>query len=381
LTVRAGSREADPLVALLTRMAVLLRVSEATFVTAAALLSVMPGHLAATIVAVLSYDAMSVVYVFVVRQSGFALPLVTADVIVVNAIALLMRWLAPADSATSAAGWIFVATSFGIILAQFAGRFRWTIPLGITAVVAFVVGAHWAGAPDRGTTSAFTLVLQLLFAAGLVAILQAAGRQAQAAAHEHHDAARDQEAARLRRDAERTALTLLHNGPLTTLTLVAQGGLSQETVTAVRAQAGVDLAVLGGKGGSGKGTDTLESVQLADLLDRTAAILRHRVEVKLTMTPCLVPAAIAQAFAGATAEALENVARHAGTGAACVELDADDERVTVTITDTGRGFDPAAVPANRFGLRESITGELERAGGRARIRSGKGTTIILEWPA
>jgi hypothetical protein len=368
---------ADPLVALLTRMAVLLRVSEATFVSAAALLSVTSGHVEATIVAILVYDAMSAIYVYVVGRYGFPLALVIADIAVVSAIAVLMRWLVPADSAASAAGWVFVATSFVIILAQFAGRFRWTVPLAAVAVAAFVVGARWADAPDRGVTSAFTLGLQLLFAAGLVAILRAAGRQARAAARDHHEAAREQEAARLRRDAERTALTLLHNGPLTTLTLVAQGGLSDETITAVRAQAGIDLAVLG----AGQGPDTIESVQLADLLDRTAAILRHRVDVQLATTPCLVPGAVAQAVAGATAEALENVARHAGTGAACVRLDADDERVTVTITDSGRGFDPAAVPANRFGLRESITGELTRVGGHATIRSGAdGTTITLEWP-
>jgi signal transduction histidine kinase len=179
-------------------------------------------------------------------------------------------------------------------------------------------------------------------------------------------------------------LTVLHNGPLTTLTLVAQGGLSEQTVAAVRAQAAIDLAVLAAdRPAERQEADTIESVKLADLLDRTAAILRHRVDVDLTTTQCTVPAAVAQAFAGATAEALENVARHAGTGAASVRLDADAERVTVTITDTGRGFDPAVVPANRFGLRESITGELERVDGRATITSRKnhGTTITLEWPA
>ena len=51
----------------------LLRVSEATFVTAAALLSVTSGHLMATIAAVLGYDAMSAVYVYVVRSRGFPL--------------------------------------------------------------------------------------------------------------------------------------------------------------------------------------------------------------------------------------------------------------------------------------------------------------------
>jgi signal transduction histidine kinase len=380
----------DPLVALLTRVALVLRVTSAVFVTAAALLSVTAEHVAATLVALALYDGMAAAYVLtVVRARTFPTSLVVTDMFMVTGIALMMRSLVPAASATSAAGWVFNAVSFVVIIAQFVGAFRWTVPLGALAIAAFVVGAQHADAPDRGVTSAFTLVLQLAFAAGLVAILRAAGRRAQAAAREHHDAAREQEAARLRRDAERTALTVLHNGPLTTLTLVAQGGLSEETITVVRAQAAIDLAVLAAERAErpadrrGQEADTIESVKLADLLDRTAAILRHRVDVHLTTTPCTVPAAVAQAFAGATAEALENVARHAGTGAASVRLDADAERVTVTITDTGRGFDPAVVPANRFGLRESITGELQRVDGRARIasRRGKGTTITLEWPA
>ncbi|GAA0945627.1 sensor histidine kinase [Virgisporangium aurantiacum] len=384
--MRVASGVSDPLVALLTRVALALRVSSAVFVTAAALLSVTAEHVAATVVALALYDGMAAAYLLTVsRTKALPTPLVVTDMFMVTGIALMMRSLVPAASATSAAGWVFNAVSLVVIIAQFVGAFRWTVPLGALAIAAFVVGAQHADAPDRGVTSAFTLVLQLAIAAGLVAILRAAGRQAQAAAREHHDAAREQEAARLRRDAERTALTVLHNGPLTTLTLVAQGGLSEQTVAAVRAQAAIDLAVLAAERAErpGQGADTIESVKLADLLDRTAAILRHRVDVDLTTTQCTVPAAVAQAFAGATAEALENVARHAGVGAASVRLDADEERVTVTITDTGRGFDPAVVPANRFGLRESITGELERVDGKARIISarGKGTTITLEWPA
>lgn len=375
--MRFASGVSDPLVALLTRVALALRVSSAVFVSAAALLSVTEDHLVPTIVALAAYDAMAVL--FVLRPHTFPM---TLDILIVTCIALAMRWLVPAEDATSAAGWVFNALSLVVIIAQFLGRFRWSVPLGLLAIAAFVIGARHADAPDNGTTSTFTLVLQLAISAGLVAILRASGQQAQDAARRHHDAAREQESARLRRDAERTELTLLHNGPLTTLTLVAQGGLSAQTVAAVRSQAAVDLAVLAADR-STTSPDTMESVQLADLLDRTAAIMRHRVDVRLTTTACLVPAAVAQAVAGATAEALENVARHAGTGAAHVRLDADEHRVTVTITDTGRGFDPSVVPANRFGLRESISGELRRVNGRAEIvsRRGHGTTIRLEWPA
>jgi len=276
MTVPGAGRSEDPLVALLTRVALVLRVSSAVFVTAAALLSVTAEHVAATVVALVVYDAMAVL--FALRPHAFPM---TADILVVTCIALAMRWLVPADAATSAAGWVFNAVSLVVIIAQFLGRFRYTVPFGLLAIAAFVVGAQAADAPDEGMTSTFTLVLQLAISAGLVAILRASGNRAQDAARRHHDAAREQESARLRRDAERTELTVLHNGPLTTLTLVAQGGLSPQTVAAVRAQAGVDLAVLAADRNT-TSPDTIESVQLADLLDRTAAILRHRVDVRLT---------------------------------------------------------------------------------------------------
>ncbi len=309
---------------------------------------------------------------------GIGSPIVVADALFAAVLALSMRWVAPSDQAITA-GWVFTAISIVVIVAQLGGRAGWTVPTAAGTVVAFGVGV-WMADAGSGFASTFTLAVQLAITAAFVAVLRRAGRQAQAAAREYHDTVRAQEAARLRRDAERTELTLLHNGPLTTLTLVAQGGLSAETVAAVRAQAAVDLAVLGAEAGPPSAGET---VQLADLLERTVAIIRHRLDVELTTTPVALPAAAAQSLAGAVAEALENVARHAGTDTATVHATRDGGRVTISITDAGRGFDPTRVPFGKFGLRESITGQLKRAGGYAEIasRPGAGTTITLVWPA
>ncbi len=47
--------------------------------------------------------------------------------------------------------------------------------------------------------------------------------------------------------------------------------------------------------------------------------------------------------------------------------------------DQGAGFDPAAVPADRRGIAESIVGRMERHGGGAEVRSrpGEGTEVNL----
>ena len=54
-------------------------------------------------------------------------------------------------------------------------------------------------------------------------------------------------------------------------------------------------------------------------------------------------------------------------------------RMEVFVRDRGPGFELAAVPADRRGLRESVLGRMERHGGRAAIhtRPGEGTEVEL----
>jgi signal transduction histidine kinase len=72
---------------------------------------------------------------------------------------------------------------------------------------------------------------------------------------------------------------------------------------------------------------------------------------------------------GAVREALVNAARHAGdAGPIRVYAEVEEDAIEVFIRDRGRGFDLASVPADRRGVRESIIGRMERAGGAAEIR-------------
>jgi signal transduction histidine kinase len=65
-----------------------------------------------------------------------------------------------------------------------------------------------------------------------------------------------------------------------------------------------------------------------------------------------------------------------------VFAEVDAETVSAYVRDRGRGFDPAAVPPDRKGLSESITGRMTRHGGSARIRSapGEGAEVTLVMP-
>ena len=81
-------------------------------------------------------------------------------------------------------------------------------------------------------------------------------------------------------------------------------------------------------------------------------------------------------------EALTNVAKHAEARVVEIQLHRDGNGLTVEVTDDGRGFDPARVPApDSFGL----VGMRERArayGGWVELNStaGRGTTVMLSLP-
>ena len=85
----------------------------------------------------------------------------------------------------------------------------------------------------------------------------------------------------------------------------------------------------------------------------------------------------------AAAEALRNSVRHAGPGAArqlAVRVRPGD--IEVVVRDDGRGFDPAAVPAERLGLRQSVVARMsDLAGGDVRVLAapGSGAEVVLTW--
>lgn len=85
------------------------------------------------------------------------------------------------------------------------------------------------------------------------------------------------------------------------------------------------------------------------------------------------------ALLAATREAAVNAARHAGVEVVDVYLEVDPDEALAFVRDRGRGFDPAAVPADRHGIRGSIVDRVERHGGTATVRTtlGEGTEIEL----
>jgi signal transduction histidine kinase len=76
----------------------------------------------------------------------------------------------------------------------------------------------------------------------------------------------------------------------------------------------------------------------------------------------------------ATREAMLNGVRHAGP--VQVYAEGRPDAVEVFVKDRGPGFDLATIPPDRLGIRESVVGRMERAGGTARIITGDGGTEV-----
>jgi signal transduction histidine kinase/phage shock protein PspC (stress-responsive transcriptional regulator) len=199
---------------------------------------------------------------------------------------------------------------------------------------------------------------------------------------------RDERTARLRAQERAEVAALMHDSVLQTLALIQHSEADPARMARMaRSQERELRAWLYGPrtrpadGGPLSFARALEAAA-AETEDRYGA----RIEVVAVGDAPLDEELIA--CVGSAREAMANAARYAGPERisvfAQVSADGPDPRaVRVYVRDRGVGFDPAAVPADRMGLRESIIGRMQRHGGEATVRTapGEGTEIRLELPA
>jgi signal transduction histidine kinase len=96
--------------------------------------------------------------------------------------------------------------------------------------------------------------------------------------------------------------------------------------------------------------------------------------------PVDVPEPVIRTMCDALREALNNVARHAGTGEAWVTTDWHEGVLEMRVVDRGAGFDPTRATSG-FGLRRSVTDRMREIGGELELFSepGHGTSLELRW--
>jgi signal transduction histidine kinase len=310
-----------------------------------------------------------------IRRFGLTGTIVLADAVVIAAVALTQQQVVPAVLIKDGTSWMLPLACTSVYMLQIALRPR----LGVPGAAIVVIG-YGLGAGD--ITAGWLLVVETIVAAGLMTVIRGGARQADvsvAASLETERLIRTEEA---RRADEREQYRQLHDTILSTLTMVAAGAFAGPS-PALTAQAARDLRVLQGLDGAPAVSGG--SVPLTDLGPKLeqAAASTNDLTVELNLVPVTLPSPAADQLAACVGEALRNVEQHAGTGKADVTVTGGAGWAVVKITDCGRGFDPAAIPPSRRGIRESITGRMVAAGGLAAIDSqpGAGTTVTVSWPA
>jgi signal transduction histidine kinase len=190
----------------------------------------------------------------------------------------------------------------------------------------------------------------------------------------------EERAQRIRSQERAEVAAHLHDSVLQTLALVQRRSSDPQEVAALARRQERELrAWLAERPAPG------ESARLTPALEAAAAAVEEShgvpVEVVVVGERELDPAV--EALVAAAREAMTNAAKFGRGSPVDVYAESNADAVRVFVRDRGPGFDPAALPADRHGVRESIVGRMERHGGRASIASspGTGTEVELELPA
>ncbi|MEV4793102.1 ATP-binding protein [Asanoa sp. NPDC049475] len=311
-------------------------------------------------------------------ENGIRARVVLIDCGLTIVACLAMRILVAPDVMPGGVSWVAVLASTSIITAQFPVRVVHGVLLGLTIAAAYCVGAIVAGHTAEALSHSAVLVAQTFLAAGLVYVTRRSARAADGVFTAYQRAHRETVIARAAREAERKQNRDLHDTVLSTLTMVGLGGVAGQSAM-LRARASSDLRTLFDPARR----PVIDPAAKVSLDERLRVVVERYEGYPLTaaLEPCLVPSAVADAISESADAALSNVVRHAENAVAWLRLHRTRGSVVVEVIDVGPGFDMAAIPPYRYGIRESIMARMAAVGATARIDTapGNGTRIQLEW--
>ncbi len=295
-----------------------------------------------------------------------------------------------------------VAAGIRLIDLPFDGYVGFPIfTVGVATTLAGTIADRWSGAV--GTLLGFAAgqaVLVLAYrgdvpaalvidpasaaVAGIVALfismLSIVRRRARASGPRLDDSGRQDLAARERQSLLLNSRALVHDtvlGELAALGMTRPGPLPPSMATSIRNSLVAAASAAGPLPETGPPT-----VALADLLTRfRIAGLRITVTGDPGALDLLSPARRAILLL-ALEQSLANVLQHSGVDHAELSVAVSEGRLISTVVDEGSGFDEGAVPADRFGLRESIRGRMTEMGAVVRVLTGAGTgtSVIVSVP-
>ncbi|WP_439902788.1 ATP-binding protein [Microbacterium azadirachtae] len=181
---------------------------------------------------------------------------------------------------------------------------------------------------------------------------------------------------------ERVAVAaLMHDSVLAALIAAERAETERERVLAVDMAREALTRLANAEAPAQEGSEEPVQIErLAEDLRRAVGQMGLSIEVE-HFGHGAVPDRVARARALAARQAIGNAVAHAsGRGLAVVVEGHGDTGLTVKVSDTGSGFDPAQVGADRLGIRASILARMAAVGGVASIESGRhGTVVTLGW--
>jgi signal transduction histidine kinase/phage shock protein PspC (stress-responsive transcriptional regulator) len=185
----------------------------------------------------------------------------------------------------------------------------------------------------------------------------------------------EERAARIRSEERADMAAHLHDSVLQTLALIQKHAENGRTVATLARAQERDLRTWL------YGDQAPPGTSVAGALRDAAAEVEdaHGVPVEVvTVGDCPVTERLHPVVLAAR-EAMVNAAKHAAADKVDVYAECRSDGCEVFVRDRGRGFDPAQVPDDRLGVRNSIVDRMRRHGGSAEVRSapGEGTEIRL----
>lgn len=281
--------------------------------------------------------------------------------------------------------WVLEIVTIGAIPAAIAWRapFAWAYLL-VNSIIVAPIRYLAAGQTDWAVPlqySLLTLTLGSIFTALAMAAIHNA-KAVDLASTMVRDAAARSAAASARAQEQTRLDALVHDEVMSTLFYASRGdaGLDDSVRTqALHALAQLERLRSGRDDSATPVSPELLATRLRSLVLAASTAIEFTVNGSRDEN---VPAAVAAAFAEATAEAARNSIAHAPSADRFVTLTFDDRLVRVEVRDTGAGFDPNLVSSHRLGIQVSIRGRMAMLpGGAAEIdsRPGRGTVVTLEW--
>lgn len=230
--------------------------------------------------------------------------------------------------------------------------------LGVALVLAAGFVFLWANGAIRPAGEALLAAFAVLVAVALI-FAPSWRRLARSLAAERTERIRSQERADVGAH--------LHDSVLQTLALIQRSAEDPKQVAALARQQERELRGWLTDGDSREPGEKLDATLLEVIAAEMEALAGGSIEV-VVVGDCSLDEC-AEAVIGAAREAMLNALKFAGASPVSLYAELSDERIQVFVRDRGAGFDPAAVPPARRGVRESIVGRMQRAGGRAVVRS------------